>query len=241
MTDTNSNSSSASSSDSSADASADASAGLSSVALFAAQTAHDFNNFLTGILGNLELMQRRAQRSGVTDFDEYLDGARRAASRAAHFTQRLVAFSGHDAQGGAPLELNTVIPGLIEPLRATGLVIDTEFAASIEICCSAPQLERALRELLDNAAEAAGTKGRIVLRTERAGNFAVISVMDNGPGMAPEILRRASEPFFSTRTSGAGRGLGLAIVERFARRSGGRLELESIEGQGTTARLRLPA
>jgi signal transduction histidine kinase len=228
---------------SSADSSAETSAGLSSVERFAAQTAHDFNNFLTGILGNLELMQRRAQRSGVKDFNEYLEGARHAASRAAHFTQRLVAFSGHDAQGGAPLAplaLDAVIPGLIEPLRATGLVIDTELAATTEIFCAAAQLAQALQELLDNAAEAAGRDGRIVLRTERAGNFAVISVMDNGPGMAPEILRRAKEPFFSTRTSGAGRGLGLAIVERFAQRSGGTLELDSIEGQGTTARLRLP-
>jgi signal transduction histidine kinase len=228
---------------SSADSSADASAGLSCAELFAAHTAHDFNNFLTGILGNLELMQRRAQRSGVTDFDEYLEGARHAASRAAHFTQRLVAFSGHDAQGGArlaPLALDAVIPGLIEPLRATGLVIDTELAATTAIFCAAAQLELALQELLDNAAEAAGTDGRIVLRTERAGNFAVISVLDHGPGMAPEILRRAKEPFFSTRTSGAGRGLGLAIVERFAQRSGGTLELDSMEGEGTTARLRLP-
>jgi signal transduction histidine kinase len=233
MTDTDSDSSGS-------DSSGDSSAGLCAVELFAAQTAHDLNNFLTGILGNLELMQRRAQRSGVTDFDEYLEGARQAASRAAHFTQRLVAFSGQAAQGGAPLELNAVIPGLIEPLRATGLVIDTELTASTEIFCSAAQLELAVLELLDNAAEAAGTDGRIVLRTQRAGDFAVISVIDNGPGMAPEILRRASEAFFSTRTRGAGRGLGLAIVERFARRSGGTLELDSIKGQGTTARLRLP-
>jgi signal transduction histidine kinase len=218
----------------------DASAGLTPVELFAAQTAHDFNNLLTGILGNLELMQNRARRRGVADFDEYLEGARHAATRAAQFTQRLLAFAGRDGQAAAPVALDAVISDMIEPLRATGRVIDTELAASVEIVCTVAQLELALHELLDNAAEAAGTNGRLTLRTEITGNFAAISVTDNGPGMAPEILRRATEPFFSTRTSGSGKGLGLAIVERFAQRSGGMLELVSTQGQGTTARLRLP-
>ena len=215
-------------------------AGMSAVELFAAQTAHDLNNLLTGILGNLELMQSRAQRIGVADFDDYLKSARQAGSRAARFTQRLMAFSGRDAQEATSVELNALIPGMIETLRATGLAVDADLAAPVEIFCSAPQLELALQELLDNAAQAAAPSGRVMLRTESAGGFAVISVMDNGPGMTPEILHRAAEPFFSTRTSGAGKGLGLAIVERFARRSGGMLELVSIQGQGTTARLRLP-
>ncbi len=218
----------------------DASTDLSPVELFAAQTAHDLNNLLTGVLGNLELMQSRAQRSGVTAFDDYLKGAREAGGRAARFAQRLLAFSGRDAQDASSVDLNAIIPGMIETLRASGLVIDMELAASMEVFCSAAQLELALRELLDNAAEAAGSNGRIVLRTEIAGNIALISVTDHGPGMAPDILRRATEVFFTTRTSGAGKGLGLAIVERFARRSGGALELVSLEGQGTTARLRLP-
>jgi signal transduction histidine kinase len=217
-----------------------ASAELSAVELFAAQTAHDLNNFLTGILGNLELMQNRARRNGVTDFDDYLAGARHAGNRAARFTQRLMAFSGRDTQAAAPVKLNAIIPGMIETLPATGLVIDMELAADKEVFCSTTQLEMALRELLDNAAQAAGMDGRIMLGTEIAGNFAVISVTDNGPGMAPDTLRRATEPFFSSRTSGAGKGLGLAIVETFARRSGGMLELVSVQGQGTTARLRLP-
>ena len=223
------------------DTAPDSSAGMSPVELFAAQTAHDLNNLLTGILGNLELMQSRAQRSGVTAFDDYLEGAREAGSRAARFAQRLLAFSGRDAQDAAPVDLDALIPGMIETLRATGLVVDMELAATMEVFCSAAQLELALRELLDNAAQAAGLNGRIMLRTETAGNIAVISVTDNGPGMAPDTLRRATEAFFTTRTSGAGKGLGLAIVERFARRSGGVLELVSIQGQGTTARLRLPA
>jgi signal transduction histidine kinase len=222
------------------DTNPEASAGMSPVELFAAQTAHDLNNFLTGILGNLELMQNRAQRSGVTDFDDYLKGARQAGSRAARFTQRLMAFSGRDAQEATRVELNALVPGVIEALRATGHAVDADLAAPVEIFCSAPQLELALQELLDNAAQAASPNGRVMLRTESAGGFAVISVMDNGPGMTPAVLHRAVEPFFSTRTSGAGKGLGLAIVERFARRSGGMLELVSIQGQGTTARLRLP-
>src|ERR1700735_2837118 len=147
----------------------DASSDLSAVELFAAQTAHDFNNLLTGILGNLELMQNRAQRKGVADFDDYLAGARRAGSRATRFTQRLLAFSGRDAQAAAPVELNDIIPGVIETLRAIGHTIDMELAADKNVFCPAAQLELALRELLDNAAQAAGMNGHITLRTESAG------------------------------------------------------------------------
>ena len=216
------------------------SAGTDPIEAFAAQLAHDLNNLLTGILGNLELMQNRARRLGVTDFDTYLDGAQQAGNRGARLTQRLFAFSGHGAQESVPIDLDAVARDMIEPLRAAGITIDTELEAGAKIFGDAAQAEMALQELLDNAAQAAGRDGRIVLRTEITEKLVVLSVTDNGPGMAPEILRRATEPFFSTRTSGAGKGLGLAIVERFASRSGGVLELVSVQGQGTTARLRLP-
>jgi hypothetical protein len=206
---------------------------------FAAQVAHDLNNLLTGILGNLELMQTRARRRGMTDFDAYLESARHAGDRAAWFMQRLLAFSGHGGHGSTPIDLNAVIRDMVEPMRAAGTAIDMELSGG-EIYCAAGQTELALQELLDNAAQAADPGGRIVLRTEIADNLAIISVTDDGPGMTPDILRRATEPFFSTRTGGAGKGLGLAIVERFAQRSGGALELVSTQGQGTTARLRLP-
>ena len=153
--------------------------------------------------------------------------------------QRLLAFSGHGAYACTPVDLNAAIRDMVEPMRAAGMAIDMELSGA-EIPCAAAQVELALQELLDNAAQAAGPGGRIVLRTEVADDLAVISVTDNGPGMTPDILRRATEPFFSTRTSGAGKGLGLAIVARFAQRSGGALELVSTQGQGTTARLRLP-
>ncbi|HEY1856904.1 sensor histidine kinase [Acidocella sp.] len=218
----------------------DTSPGTYPIEPFAAQVAHDLNNFLTGILGNLELMQNRARRLGVTDFDTYLEGARHAGNRAAWFTQRLFAFSGHGAQVSAPVDLAAVTRDMIEPMRAAGITIDTELEAGAKIFCDAAQAEMALQELLDNAAEAAGRNGRIVLHIEITEKLVVISVTDDGPGMEPDTLRRATEPFFSTRASGAGKGLGLAIVERFARRSGGVLELVSTPGQGTTARLRLP-
>jgi signal transduction histidine kinase len=219
----------------------DISVGTCPIEPFAAQVAHDFNNLLTGILGNLELLQACARRRGVKDFDVYLEGARHAGDRAARLTQRLFAFSGQGAQDAAQVDLDAMIRGVIAPMRADGSAIATELAAGARVFCEAGQAELALQELLDNAAQAAGAGGHIVVRTEITGTQAVISVTDDGPGMAPEVLRHATEPFFSTRACGAGQGLGLAIVEGFARRSGGVLELSSAQGQGTTARLRLPA
>ncbi len=208
---------------------------------FTAGLVHDFNNLLTGILGNLELMQSRAQRNGNRDFDHYLEAARHSGARAALFTQRLLAFSGHTAQEPVPVDLNALIRDMAEPMRAEGLLFTAELADDTgKIRCDPLQAELALHELLSNAAEATQAGGRIVLRSRAAAGQVIVSVADDGSGMAPDILRRATEPFFSTRSNGAGKGLGLAIVARFAQRHGGTLQLTSAPGQGTTARLKLP-
>ncbi len=208
---------------------------------FAANVAHDFNNLLTGMLGNLELMQMRAKRTGVTSFDTYLEGARNAGNRAAIFAQRLLAFSGRATQAPALLALDNLIPNITAPLRAERPALATDLGAgNAQILCDPALAELALQELLRNALDATPATGAITLTTRVTDHTLTLTIHNTGPGMTPEILARATEPFFTTRPNGAGKGLGLAIAERFARQANGTLHLASPPAQGTTATLRLP-
>jgi signal transduction histidine kinase len=211
------------------------------VEAFAANCAHDFNNLLTGILGNLELMQNRARRNGVTSFDGYLEGARNAAGRAADFSQRLLVFSGRATQEPVPVPVNALARDIIELMREQSRVVVGDLAEGPDlVLCDPAQLELALLELMDNASAATGGQGGVTLRSRFRADEICLAVADTGIGMAPDLCARVTEPFFSTRPSGAGKGLGLAIVERFARDAGGAVTIDSALGQGTTVTLSLP-
>jgi signal transduction histidine kinase len=205
---------------------------------FAANVAHDFNNLLTGILGNLELMQNRARRTGVTTFDGYLDGARNAGSRAATFAQRLLAFSGRAAQESQPVAIVSLMREIVEPMREHFPDLTAAFAEHpANVFCDPGQVELAVHELLHNAMDAGG---QVFAGTEVGGNSIAIIIRDTGKGMDPATLARALEPFYTTQPNGAGKGLGLSIVDRFARQTGGTLEISSQPGTGTTVKLVLP-
>jgi len=208
---------------------------------FAANVAHDFNNLLTGILGNLELMQNRAQRTGVKQFDGYLEGARNAGTRAAAFAQRLLAFSGRGEQESTAVDLNQMLHDALEPLRAAGFnVIFTPAPAPAILQCDPMQAELALHELLSNAMEAMAQPGDVGAKIEQQGGAILLTIRDSGAGMTPEVLARAAEPFFSTRPNGAGKGLGLPIAGRFVQGLGGTMTLASEPGIGTMICLKFP-
>jgi two-component system NtrC family sensor kinase len=140
-----------------------------------------------------------------------------------------------------PVAVAALIREAVEPLQEQGSRLSAELPDDeVRIFCDPAQAELTLHELLSNAAIATQYKGEITFKTTNAGGFVTIAIHDTGAGMAPDILARATEPFFTTRPSGAGKGLGLSIASRFARQAGGSLEITSQPGQGTTACLRLP-
>jgi PAS domain S-box-containing protein len=219
--------------------------------------AHDFNNLLNVIIGNLQLADRAA---GLDPrIGQNISGALRAALRGADLTRRLLAFARRQQLEPVVVDCNALIKGMHD-------LLDRSLPQNVELQCRLDprlwpcridpvQLESALLNLAINARDALPDGGRIVIATDNEmlggedprrpaallpGEYVVISVQDNGLGMAPDTARRAFEPFFTTKEPGKGTGLGLPMVYGLLQQSGGLATLETQQGQGTTVRLFIP-
>ena len=102
------------------------------------------------------------------------------------------------------------------------------------------QLQQVLLNLLNNAIDATGQNGKLVIATTHDGTFVQVRVTDNGPGVPPEVGERVFDPFFTTKAPGQGTGLGLSISHSIMEKMGGSLTLESPPGQGATFIASLP-
>ena len=231
---------------------------MQAVGALTSGVAHDLNNLLTVMVGGLEVLggeatEARRQRS--------LARAREAVSRAQRLTAQLLAFASMQQLDPRAEELNTLVRGFDGMARhSLGPAIQVELDLHPEECpveVDRGQVHAALVALLSNARDAMPGGGRVVIGTGplaveqpgpphchvSAGRYCALQVRDSGHGMTPDVLQRATEPFFTTRRSQPGRdgaGLGLAGVYGFMRQSRGHLTLESEPGQGTTARLLFP-
>ncbi|HCD6043496.1 TPA: response regulator [Enterobacter hormaechei] len=210
--------------------------------------AHDFNNLLAVIIGSLELTD-----SSSPDAPR-ITRALKAAERGAMLTQRLLAFSRKQALHPHAVEMKPLLENLSELMRHSlpaTLTLDIEaqtpaWPAWIDVS----QLENAIINLVMNARDAMeGQNGVIKIRTwnqrvtrsdGRRQDMVALEVIDHGCGMSQEVKSQVFEPFFTTKQTGSGSGLGLSMVYGFVRQSGGRVEIESAPGQGTTVRLQLP-
>jgi PAS domain S-box-containing protein len=221
--------------------------------------AHDFNNLLTGIIGSLQLMQRRSERGMVVDVSRYVDMAMESAKRAAALTHRLLAFSRRQPLAPKPTQPNALIRSLSELFERTlgeKIALEVDLGEGLwNVLCDPHQLENAILNLVINARDAMPEGGTLRISTRNAdldnivvaraviltaGEYVCIDVSDTGMGMPPEVAAKAFEPFFSTKPQGEGTGLGLSMVYGFVRQSGGHTELESRPQAGTSVRLFLP-
>ncbi len=220
--------------------------------------AHDFNNMLSVVLGALRLLQRRLQR-GDTQVDKYVNAAVEGAERAANLTSRLLAFSRQQPLAPESIDANKLIAGMNEILRRTipeSIQIETVLAGGLWRCfADIPGLENAVINLAVNARDAMPGGGKLTIETANAalddayaatgpdikpGQYVMIAVADSGSGMAPDVIARAIDPFFTTKPAGQGTGLGLSQVHGFIKQSGGHLAIYSEPRQGTTVKLYLP-
>ena len=221
--------------------------------------AHDFNNLLTVISGNLDMAARRLGGGADPKVLRAIGSATIGAERAATLTQRLLAFSRRQPLAPKAIEPNALLAGMSDLLHRTlgeTIEVETRLAAGLgRIEVDPHQLESAILNLAVNARDAMPDGGRLVIETAAAqlgpgqasqgdeilpGAYVVISVADSGTGMDADTLRRAVEPFFTTKEVGKGTGLGLSMVYGFVRQSGGHLTIESEEGKGTAIQICLP-
>ena len=216
--------------------------------------AHDFNNLLSAVLGSLELLRKRLPDDPRAV--ALLENATQGAQRGTTLTKRMLAFARNYELKKEVTGVPELVRGMTELLqRSVGpsYSVETRFPLALKpVEVDANQLELALLNLSLNARDAMPDGGDIILsaREERiaaanrpgleAGQYIRISVIDTGDGMDEETLRRAAEPFFTTKGVGKGTGLGLSMVHGFAEQSGGHLILYSQKGSGTTAELWLP-
>jgi PAS domain S-box-containing protein len=205
--------------------------------------AHDFNNLLTVVLGNIDIMSRKAEDDARRQ--RRIEAVRQAAERGRDLTRQLLAFSRRQHLTPVTLNVNALI-GEFAPLmrQAVGeaVTLDVElFATPLYTHVDATQLETALLNLAVNARDAMPEGGRLTIATRGDDRFVEIEVTDTGVGMSPEVRERVFEPFFTTKEVGKGSGLGLSQVYGFARQSNGDVLLTSEPEQGASFVLKLPA
>jgi signal transduction histidine kinase/CheY-like chemotaxis protein len=229
---------------------------LEAIGRLTAGVAHDFNNLLTVITSGAEALVEHLPPGHALRAEAEL--TLHAAERGAELVSRLLTVSRQQPLRPRAVDVAQMLESLADLLRRT-LCDDLELivapAPGSLACLADPgQLDSALLNLCINARDAMAGGGRLRLEsglvsfTDEAaahlglkpGPYVMLSVRDNGMGMSPETVSRAVDPFFTTKDTGRGSGLGLSMAYGFARQSGGHFTITSKEGRGTTVRLYLP-
>jgi len=217
--------------------------------------AHDFNNLLTPIVGALDLLSKKFSTDPRTA--RLITGAMEASERAATLVKRLLSFARRqhlETRVINPAELIEGMRDLIQRSIGPHVPVDVRIEDKLPPARIDPnQLELAVLNLAVNAADAMAGGGSLTIDVSarrvgagkveglKAGDYVRLAVIDSGTGMDPATIKRAIEPFFTTKGPGKGTGLGLSMVHGLAAQSGGTLRLVSSPGEGTSAEIWLPA
>jgi PAS domain S-box-containing protein len=219
--------------------------------------AHDFNNVLQVLRGNLELLDNRHRRD--TWSGTRLAHAIDAVERGAKLASQLLAFGRRQALRPVVVNLAAMVRGIDSMLaRALGETINVETVVAAGLwntLVDTHRLENVLLNLAINARDAMPTGGRLTIELANAmlddryvrpltdvppGQYVMPGVTDTGAGMPPDVMERAFDPFFTTKPEGQGTGLGLSMAYGFVKQSGGHIRIYSEVGHGTTIRIYLP-
>ena len=218
--------------------------------------AHDFNNMLTVVIGNLVALKENHPDDPLTE--NFVEPAMQAANRSAELIRRLLGFARRQPLEPEPVEVNELILGMSKLIRRSLPSTIAVSTASREPCLvamvDAHQLENALLNLALNARDAMPNGGELRIESSLEhlgphaaadlevppGDYVQIAVSDNGMGMDGSTLARVFEPFFTTKQFGMGSGLGMSMVYGFTKQSGGGVRIRSRQARGTTVALLLP-
>lgn len=219
--------------------------------------AHDFNNLLQVVSGNLELLGREVDLSEKGR--GRLANAMSGVARGSQLASQLLAFGRRQALAPKPINIGRLIRGMDDLLRRSigeAIEVETVIAGGLWNTFADPtNVENCILNLAINARDAMEGSGRLTIEAGNAflddayvarhadvtaGQYVVVSVTDTGSGMAPDVMSKVFEPFFSTKPMGKGTGLGLSMVYGFVKQSGGHVKIYSEVGLGTTIKIYLP-
>jgi len=216
--------------------------------------AHDFNNLLMIVKGNLHLLQRKLS---LPADDRHIHAAMEGVRRAASLTQRILAFSRKQDLSPVALQLSELIVGIDDLIRNSlreNIEIVRDLRARWRVVLDRNQMENVILNLVINARDAMPDGGQLYLRTMDvqmapedaeipdvpAGEYVMVAVADTGIGMSEEVRAKALDPFFTTKPTGQGTGLGLSTTFGFVSQSGGYMQIDSVPGHGTTIIILFP-
>jgi signal transduction histidine kinase len=216
--------------------------------------AHDFNNLLMAVLGNLDLLRKHVPDDPKAR--RLIDGAIQGAERGATLTKRMLAFARRQELKPETVDVPSLVDSMVEMLGRSlgpGVRITTDFEPDLPPTRVDPnQLELALLNLALNGRDAMPLGGKLVISAHREhvlagdvpglapGDYVCIAEQDTGHGMDEVTLKRATEPFFTSKGAGRGTGLGLSMVDGLVAQSGGAMRITSRPGLGTTVEMWLP-
>jgi PAS domain S-box-containing protein len=227
---------------------------MASIGMLTAGVAHEINNPLSSVLANLDLALREVARVAAelpisSELEEGLRDAREAAVRVKSIVRDIRTFSRAEDDRVAPVDVRRAIEAVLRlaqnEIRHRARVT-TSFAALPPVLANESRLGQVFLNLLVNAAQAIPegkadeNEIRIVTSMSASGGL-IIEVADTGCGMSPDVLKRLFTPFFTTKPAGVGTGLGLSICQRIVAGMGGRIDVTSEAGRGSSIRVWLPA
>jgi two-component system NtrC family sensor kinase len=226
---------------------------LASMGRLVAGIAHEVNNPMNAVLNTLGPLEESLLRlaaspepeaaAGGTEALAMLNVVKRGAQRTKAIVQALHNYSRGDTETLKDVNLLRALDESVDLLRhrLQNIEVVKEIDPAARVTGFAGQIDQVLMNLLTNAAQSFGGRpGVIKIGLHRRASEVVLSVADNGKGIPPEVLPRIFDPFFTTKDVGEGAGLGLSIVHGIVERHGGRIEVESEPGAGTTFRVILP-
>jgi len=216
---------------------------LEALGRLAGGVAHDFNNLLTVIEGYARMLRDEPDLAHA-EAVEYVDEIIRAANRASDLTRQLLAFSRRQSAQPRPLDLNELVrhtSGMLRRVIGEDIQLETDLRAETsQIFADPSQIDQVLMNLVVNARDAMPNGGQIRITTDFRDPLVELRVSDRGSGIPPEVMARMFEPFFTTKESGKGTGLGLSLVHAIIAQAGGKVDVETALGQGTTFTIRFP-
>ena len=218
--------------------------------------AHDFNNILTGVLGYVEMARDRLDPDHDIKLEKYLTRAQRSGEKARDLIQQMLTFSRGDAGQPRSVSLAPIVEDSVTLLESTvpsSIAITTELPTDLPTVMLDPvHVEQILVNLCINARDAMENTGKLKIglravdgggfvcsscSSNLAGSYVELSVSDTGPGIEPALVSRIFEPFFSTKETGKGSGMGLATVHGIIHEHGGHIIVDSSTGNGTVMRV----